>query len=572
MQYPATPSLNVHIAYDLYGRTASVSDGVGTRVQSFDDNNRILSAETTFTGLPTQTVGYTYHPNGALATLSTPAGVFAYSFDGAGRLSDLTNPFNEGYHWAYLDNGWVWTQSSGNVLTATSTYNALGQIQELANRKQDFAETVVSDFSGMSYDSLGNRQTMSANIPTYAAGTYNSAYQYDGRSQLVLENGAASGYDAAGNVTSNRGNLFNYNSANQITTAVTDHNQTAQYDLNGNQTSVLGVTSSGWANIGCSYDVENRLTAFGSNFTAGYFSEGARAWKQTGAGRTYYLYGGGLIPLCELDSSGAVTAVNTAGEQGHLSRHTAAGTVYYAFDPRGNTANRLDTGRNVLNSSTYTAFSSQASSLTCVDDPYDGFGGQYGACKEVGASTIYLCGLRYYSPDQCRWLTRDPTWYEGGINLYGYAQNNPITRADPRGTNALLAPLWCALNPPCAAAVAAALASGIGAILIIGIIAIGVVCVITQCWCAFVDCTAPAPARPIERCVPRENVERRPLPDPGRRPIVCTQMAPPIVDPDTGRIECWYLCSDGSILVHEGPACATEFIIMPEGWKPEPPE
>jgi len=39
----------------------------------------------------------------------------------------------------------------------------------------------------------------------------------------------------------------------------------------------------------------------------------------------------------------------------------------------------------------------------------------------------------YYDPGTGRFLTRAPIGYGGGINLYGFVGNNPVTGADPSG-------------------------------------------------------------------------------------------------------------------------------------------
>jgi len=39
----------------------------------------------------------------------------------------------------------------------------------------------------------------------------------------------------------------------------------------------------------------------------------------------------------------------------------------------------------------------------------------------------------YYSPEQGRWLNRDPIEERGGRNLYGFCQNNPQVQFDPLG-------------------------------------------------------------------------------------------------------------------------------------------
>ncbi len=60
-----------------------------------------------------------------------------------------------------------------------------------------------------------------------------------------------------------------------------------------------------------------------------------------------------------------------------------------------------------------------------------GFGGQYSYYKEPYGH--YLLGHRYYDSFTGRFVTRDPIGYKGGINLYGFAGNNPVNESDPSG-------------------------------------------------------------------------------------------------------------------------------------------
>lgn len=54
--------------------------------------------------------------------------------------------------------------------------------------------------------------------------------------------------------------------------------------------------------------------------------------------------------------------------------------------------------------------------------------------KERDETTgFYYFGYRYYSTSTARWLSADPLGPEGGLNLYAFCVNNPVTFADPDG-------------------------------------------------------------------------------------------------------------------------------------------
>jgi RHS repeat-associated protein len=58
-----------------------------------------------------------------------------------------------------------------------------------------------------------------------------------------------------------------------------------------------------------------------------------------------------------------------------------------------------------------------------------GYAGMYYHAR----SGLYLTHYRAYDPRLGRWLSRDPIWEAGGINLYGYVGGDPVGWVDPSG-------------------------------------------------------------------------------------------------------------------------------------------
>ena len=67
------------------------------------------------------------------------------------------------------------------------------------------------------------------------------------------------------------------------------------------------------------------------------------------------------------------------------------------------------------------------------------FAGKYGYISDPDTG-FDLLGARYYIPRLGRFLTQDPIGHAGGLNLYAYCENNPLSKVDPDGKQSVTTP------------------------------------------------------------------------------------------------------------------------------------
>ena len=286
-------------------------------------------------------------PDGSRAGMTTPGGTFAYGYDGIGRSASLTDPWSATTGWSYDAVSRESGQTLPNGITTVPTYNAADQLTRLVNANA--TPSTLSDFGGtggVTHDGAGNTLTVPASVTGVTALTGTNSYTLDSLNRLTAESSTRDGgyseanvFDGAGNPTTLRGTSgLGYNADNQISTDT--------FDGSGNPSTYKSTTTA--------YDSDSELTAYGSALTASYDVFGMRAWKQNSSSvRTYFLYDGAQ-PVCELNSSGTVTAVNTFGANGLISRATISGgtptPTYYTFDTTGSVAQRTDASGAVTSS------------------------------------------------------------------------------------------------------------------------------------------------------------------------------------------------------------------------------
>ena len=476
---PAWVSMTPPVAYgfDVWGRLSARNDGVTGNAATpktyvYDDLDNPLSITTNFVNGPqSQTITYSYNPDGSRYQMGSPVGTYGYQYDGLGRETKATFPWLSGSAtYVYEPNGWIQSAKTPRFLT-TYTYNARGLVTRLLNQNILAPVTNISDFTGMTYDAAGNRFGLSASIPANGsapAATRTQTFAYDtnypgspssARDVMLKETSASGGnsygqqyvwyfgFDAAYNASTMRSATIAHNANNQRTTP--GNLGGFSYDGNGNPTKYNSAAAGNFA-----FDVENRLTSITTPaFSASYGADGLRAKRTTsGNGTLYFLYdeaGASQTPLLEITSGGTVAAATGMGADGVRSRYyTGIGSNFYngwfyVYDPQGNTVQRTtdrwnaDTGLLFYDTSLYDAygFLLRAAWTGGTNNPHRdpvGFGGQHGYYTDFETGLLCLTH-RYYDPATGRFVNRDPIGYDGGMNLYSFAGGNPVNEIDPDG-------------------------------------------------------------------------------------------------------------------------------------------
>jgi RHS repeat-associated protein len=128
----------------------------------------------------------------------------------------------------------------------------------------------------------------------------------------------------------------------------------------------------------------------------------------------YYIYGLGLL----------YEITETA---------TATNRLYYHSDYRGSIVAITDQNGNVTDRAEYSEYGSITYRSGSTDTPFWS-NGRFGV--QTDPNGLLYMRARYYNPYICRFINADPSGFAGGLNLYAYADGNPVSLVDPFGLGA----------------------------------------------------------------------------------------------------------------------------------------
>ncbi len=423
--------------YDAHGNLTSATDASGTINLTYSSID--LLTEVTYPN--GSYLKYSYDSAGRIIQMVDETGfTVKYVYDSLGRLSGLTdgsgNPIAT---YSFDAAGNISKQLMGDGTYTLYSYDVAGDVRSVVNYSA--SEAVNSSFV-YTYNNLGL-----ASSETTLDGQW--TYTYDAVGQLTHAVFTSNDplldpnqdlqytYDAAGNRISTvvNGTTTSYvtNNMNQYTSVGAT---TYSYDADGNLSSATtaGVTTT------YGYDLGGHLVAVsapGSTSTYQYNALGERVASTFNGQTTQYLIdpaGVGNVEA-EFDGAGNLIAHFTTG-MGLTSRVDANNvSAYYTFDGNGNTV--ALTGSAGSDHYSYLPFGQFLTASGSINNPFE-FSGQSGVM--TSGNGPLLMAARSYDPITGRFMQMDPIGAAGGLNVYAYTENNPVTASDPSGLTLVTGP------------------------------------------------------------------------------------------------------------------------------------
>jgi RHS repeat-associated protein len=220
-------------------------------------------------------------------------------------------------------------------------------------------------------------------------------------------------YDLNGNLLTDGQRFFEWDDANQLAAVTVSNAWRSEFQYDG-----LGrrrvVRDYNWQSAIGNWQLTNEVR---------YVCDGYLPMQERDANNTVrvtYIRG--------LDLSG--TFGGAGGIGGLLARTDNSGSAYYHAAVGGNITLLTDSSGNVPARYRYDPFGRALGMWGPLAAPNVM---RFSSMPDYEQADLVGYPFRFYGPGPHRWLNQDPIREAGGLNLYGFVGNNPVSRIDPLG-------------------------------------------------------------------------------------------------------------------------------------------
>ena len=424
------------MTYDSAGRLSKVSDSLGDIDYTYNATNGLLQkiventdeivyAHDTLGRITSSTadnlsVSYNYTSGGNIASITYPIqnGISAktvnYVYDDLGRLQKIIDWNNRETVYAYDNMNRLTSITRPNGSTRMLTYDALtGLVSRIIERKADGVPILIHGYSYNDDHLLSaylrapketsiERKDFTA---SYNADNQISAWNWLGEDSVSV----TPVYDTDGNMTygpvgENTASDYIYDVRNRLLSC---NGVVYTYDAEDNRSSLTTVDSD--ANIVRYNYVYNRTSEL-SEVLIRNKTVTVNGVETTVS--TYYVYGLGLEYEVTFDDN------------------NESDVKYYHPDQAGSTVALTDADSQIIDTYSYDTWGYVKHTQGTSDTPFL-YVGAFGVQTDVNG--LINMRARYYNPTTQTFINADPLGFGGGMNWYGYASGDPLTRIDANG-------------------------------------------------------------------------------------------------------------------------------------------